>query len=118
MSVHHAADYLGEFFDVAIEELHGLISRRFAVDRTIRLEVAPDGRWCAIVYTGDADKGKLVFPPCENLGTVYRFVKAFARKEGVAADVSLVEATGDVHGGAGTSDGHSVRVPPKLTVVQ
>lgn len=106
MTVTHAHDALTEAFQYAIDEFTALIARRFAAHRVIRLEVCPDGRWCAMLYVGET--GQLVFPPCPDLRVVYRFVRAFARKENVAADVSLVE----------DRDEHSVRVPPKLTVVQ
>lgn len=102
MNVHHAHDVLAEAIGIAAEELDGLIARHFAAERTIRIDQSQGGWYCATIA------GRLVFPPCPNLDTVIRFVRAFAEKEGVRVDEDSVEFY---------RDEHSVRVPDNVVAL-
>jgi hypothetical protein len=84
MTASHALLNVG--FNTAIAELDAIINRRFAGNRTIRIEQAPNGWYCALM-----DDNTLRFPPCPNVDTVIRFVRAFAEKEGVQVDEDSIE---------------------------
>jgi hypothetical protein len=105
MTAAHALLNVG--FNTAIAELDSIINRRFASQRTIRIEQAPNGWYCALM-----DDNTLRFPPCPNLDTVIRFVRAFAEKEGVAVDEESVECCWRAEA-AGI--GFSLAVPPAPT---
>lgn len=84
MTATHAKDALTEAFQYAIEELDGLINRRFASQRVITIQQS-DGGWYSATING-----ALRFPPCPNLDTVIRFVRAFANTEGVTVDEDAI----------------------------
>jgi predicted ribosome-associated RNA-binding protein Tma20 len=99
----HAHQMLAEALDMAAEELDALISRRFTTNRTIKIEQAPNGWYCATM-----DDGSLRFPPCPNLDVVVRFVRAFAiQTAGVTVDEGSVERFR-----------HSVRVPSNVVPIR
>jgi hypothetical protein len=101
MTAAHALLNVG--FNTAIAELDSIINRRFASQRTIRIEQAPNGWYCALM-----DDNTLRFPPGPNLDTVIRFVRAFAEKEGVTVDEDSVEFWRAEAAGMG----FSLAVPP------
>ena len=109
MNVTHAHDLIAEAFDVLTEELDGWINRLTNQHRTIRIEQAPGTSW----YCATIDQGRLIFPPCPNLDTVIRFVRAFAAKEGVLVDEDSVEFYRVERARAG----HSVRVPDNVVAL-
>ena len=101
---------MGEAFDLAVRELDQLIDRRFAARRTVRIEETADGRWIAV--TDHAQ----VFPACEDLDVVIRFVRAFAEKtDNMRVDEDSVEYARMLR--IQLRGGYSVRVPA-LRVVQ
>jgi hypothetical protein len=102
----HAHQMLAEALDMAAEELDALISRRFTTNRTIKVEQAPNGWWCATM-----DDGSLRFPPCPNLDVVVRFVRAFAIQ---TADVTLDEDSIEFCRAERAGMGFSVRVPDNV----
>ena len=100
---------MGEAFDSAVNDLDTLINRRFAGQRSIRVEPCPDGRFCAMT-----SEDRLVFPPCPHLDTVERFVRAFAEKEAVRVDEGSVSvAWSQVQ----VLNGFSVRVPDNVVPI-
>lgn len=106
VTVTHAKDALAEAFQYAIEELDGLIQRRFASQRVITIEQSAGGWYSATI------NGQLRFPPCPNLDTVIRFVRAFAEKEGVWVDEDAVALY------LADRDEHSLRVPDNVVPIR
>jgi hypothetical protein len=85
MTAAHALLNVG--FNTAIAELDAIINRRFAGNRTIRVERRDEDGWYAAIM----DDGTTRFPYSPSLDTVIRFVRAFAEKEGVTVDEDSVE---------------------------
>jgi hypothetical protein len=106
MTASHALLNVG--FNTAIAELDSIINRRFASQRTIKIEQTPRGWYCATM-----DDGSLRFPPCPNLDTVIRFVRAFAEKEGVRVDEDSIE----FYRVERARLGHSVKVPDNVVPI-
>lgn len=106
MSATHAKDALNEAFQYAIEELDGLIQRRFASQRVITIEQSAGGWYSATI------NGQLRFPPTPNLDTVIRFVRAFAEAEGVRVDEEAVALY------LADRDEHSLRVPSNVVPIR
>jgi hypothetical protein len=97
MTASHALMNVG--FDTAIAELDAIINRRFASQRTIKIEQTARG-W----YTATMDDDTPRFPPCPNLDTVISFVRAFAEKEGVRVDEDSIEYFRAERAGMGFSE--------------
>jgi hypothetical protein len=107
MTASHALMSVG--FDTAIAELDSIIDRRFASQRTIRIDQRDHDGW----YYAAVD-GSPVFPPCPNLDVVIRFVRAFAEKEGVRVDEDSVEFFRAERAGMGFSE----RVPDNVVSIR
>jgi hypothetical protein len=103
MTAAHALLNVG--FNTAIAELDSILNRRFADNRTIRVERRDEDGWYAAVM----DDGTLRFPYSPSLDTVIRFVRAFAEKEGVTVDEDSVEFWRAEAAGMGM---FSLAVPP------
>ena len=101
MTASHALLNVG--FNTAIAELDSIINRRYADNRSISIEQREHDGW----YYAAVD-GSPVFPPCPNLDTVIRFVRAFAEKEGVRVDEDSIEYFRAEAAGMG----FSLAVPP------
>jgi hypothetical protein len=114
MTAAHALLSVG--FNTAIAELDAIINRRFASKRSIRIVQSPANNWyCAVIENGESSSERgMVFPPCPNLDTVIRFVRAFAEKEGVRVDEDSIEFFRAERAGMGFSE----RVPDNVVPIR